>query len=218
MLEYNRLNFYDAEFPEDIKKVILNFASENHIEINSRFWDIGDLREEPSLLPAQFGGGKNYEGNDNEKQRYKSIKDLYWDIEEYNEYKEFFISIDEKYYVNLVVTNNGNTFDEDIDVKLIVDNGVVIHPEDITLPGINIIEDILKMNVIEYVYKVKSNDIISPYPDYPNVIPNYRYDIPSPFGKSDHEEYEEQKEQFEDDINRVFCYKYYYRFPFNFSL
>ena len=209
MLEYNKLSFYDAGFSDEIKKVVLDFAFENHIEIDSRFWNIGDLKEGPSILPANFGGSKNYEGSEEEKQRYKCIKELYWDIEEYNEYKEFFTSIDEKFYINLVVTNMGNTFDEDIDIKLIVNNGTAVLPEEIITPGINIIEDILKMNVIEFAYKPKSSDIIFSYPDYPKIIPNYRYDIPSPFGKSVHEEYDEQKEQFEDDINRVFCYKFY---------
>ena len=199
----------DADISDDIKQTISAFAIENGLTIVTDFWNVGNLKKGLSALATPFGNNIRFDGKEEEKDRYNRIEELYWDIEEYNEYKEFFASIDEKYYINLVVTNMGNTFDEDIDIKLIVNNGTAVLPEEIITPGINIIEDILKMNVIEFAYKPKSSDIIFSYPDYPKIIPNYRYDIPSPFGKSVHEEYEEQKEQFEDDINRVFCYKFY---------
>lgn len=199
----------DADISDDIKQTISAFAIENGLTIVTDFWNVGNLKNGLSALTAPFGSGMRFDGKEEEKARYKNIEDLYWDIQEYNEYKEFFTYIDKKYNINLVVTNMGNTFDEDIDIKLIVNNGIVVLPKDIMTPGINIIEDILKMHVMEYAYKPESNDIIFPYPDYPTVIPNYKYDIPYPLGKSALKEYEDQKEQFEDDINRIFCYKYY---------
>ena len=202
-------NLMDADISDDVKKAITDFSSKNGFYLVPDFWNVGNLKEGLYALVTPLGGRTQFYGKDEEKERYNKIKELYWNIIEYNEYKEFFGSIDEKYYVTLVVSNKGTTFDEDIDIKLIVDNEVVVLPEDIMRPGINIIEDILKMNFIEYVYTLESNDIIFAYPDYPIVIPNYRNDIPSPFGKSAQEEYEEQKKQFEDDVNRIFCYKYF---------
>lgn len=202
----------DADISDEIKNVILDFATENNIIVEPIFWNVGNLRKGLLPIPAQFGGGTSFDGKEEEKQRYKSIEDLYLDIEEYLEYKEFFSSIDKQYFVSLVVSNFGNTFDEDIDVKLIIDRGLLIQPKNIVIPDINIIEDILEMNFIEFVYKIKNNDTINPYPDYPTdpdyspVMPELGYNI---LGRSAREEYEEQKEQYEDDLNRVFCYQYF---------
>lgn len=119
----------DADISDNIKETISDFALENGLTLVSDFWNVGNLKKGRSALAATFGGGMAFDGNEEEKERYESIEKLYWDIREYNEYKKFFISFDEKYYVNLVVTNMGSTFDEDIDVKLIVNNGIVVLPE-----------------------------------------------------------------------------------------
>ena len=207
MQAFSLSDLHDADISDEMKRVITDFAIENDITIEPSFWNVGNLKQGTSIIPAQLGGGATLSGSQEEQQRYKRLKKLYWDIEEYMEYKAFFAFMDEKYYVSLVVSNDGNTFDEDIDIKITVDKGFIVHPDDIILPGINIIEEILKIGFIEFAFTIKSNDIIAQYPEYSVTMPKYR--VPVPFGKSAHEEYEEQKENFEDEINRIFCYNYY---------
>lgn len=45
--------------------------------------------------------------------RYYAIQELYWVISEYQEYKQFFMRIDQQNLVELVVANDGDTFDEE---------------------------------------------------------------------------------------------------------
>ncbi len=209
MSAYKPSDLHNEIISDKMKTVITNFASENSIVIEPSFWNVGNLKKVNSLLSPPFGGGVNLLGNQEEKQRYESIKKLYWDIQEYLEYIDFFSYVDKNYYVNLVVTNNGNTFDEDIDVKIMVDKGLIVHPDDIILPDINIIENILKIGFIEFAFTIKENDIINSYSEYPTIMQGYNYSDLYPFGKSATEEYKEQKEEFKDEINRVFCYKYF---------
>ncbi len=207
----NLSNLQKAEISDKVKKVILDFSLQNSITIEPDFWNVGNLKMAISPLPTQFGGGTSFVGRNEEEQRYKSIEDLYWCIKEYLEYKEFFSIIDEQYHVNLVVSNYGNTFDEDIDVKLIIDHGLIVHPKDIKIPGINIIEEVLKIGFIEFAYKIPNDDTINPYPDYSPVTHHLPNPYPTLLGKSINEEYEEHQEQYEDRLNRIFCYQYFFK-------
>ena len=135
---------------------------------------------------------------------------MYWEIREYEEYKVFFTSIDNQSFVNLVLTNNGDTFDEDIDVKLIIKKGCVLEIKDIAVPGINIIEEVLKMKFLDYVYEIKSSDTIDCYKGYSLQSPELNYTIPDPFSRvSIQDEYQKHKQQYNDDLERIFCYEYF---------
>ena len=199
----------DADIPEQWKITIIEFANINKIEIETQFWNVGNLKKKVSRLASPFGG-TTFEGNEDEKSRYDAIKNLYWEIREYEEYKVFFASIDNQGFVNLVLTNIGNTFDEDIDVKLIIKKGCVLERKDIAVPGINIIEEILKMKFLDYAYEIENSDTIDSYSGYPLQSPNFNYKIPDPFGRvSVQEEYKEHKQQYNDDLERIFCYEYF---------
>ena len=201
----------DADIPEQWKITILEFANKNEIQIEEQFWNLGNLKKKVSLLVSPFGGGgTTFEGNEDEKKRYEAIENLYWEIREYEEYKVFFNSIDNQGFVNLVLTNIGNTFDEDIDVKLIIKKGYVLERKDIAAPGINIIEEILKMKFLYYAYKIKNSDTIESYSGYPLQSPKFNYEIPDPFGRvSVQDKYKEHKRQYYDDLERIFCYEHF---------
>ncbi|MHB1453778.1 MAG: hypothetical protein ACYCYM_07485 [Saccharofermentanales bacterium] len=201
----------DADIPEQWKIPIIEFANKNEIQIETQFWNVGNLKKKVSLLVSPLGGGgTNFEGNEDEKKRYDSIENLYWEIREYEEYKVFFALIDSKGFVNLVLTNIGNTFDEDIDVKLIIKKGCVLERKDIAVPDINIIEEILKMKFLDYAYEIENSDTICSYIGYPLQSSNFKYKIPDPFGRvSVHEEYKEHKQQYYNDLERIFCYEYF---------
>lgn len=208
MTTFNISDLSDVKFTDDQKKVITDFAHSNNITIAPAFWNIGNLKEPLFSSPLLR---TNYTGSDEEIKRYKSVMELYWNITEYLEYKEFFSYIDKQYYVELVVSNNGNTFDEDIDIKFKIKNGIIIEPKDITIPGINIIENVLQNGYLEDIFTIQTDDSIYPYSNYPTIVPPFNHNIPLPFGKSVIEEYEENKEQFSEEINRIFCYNYFYK-------
>lgn len=200
----------DADIPERWKKTITEFALENNISLDPRFWNVGNLKEKTLMMVPFYGSGTSFDGSEEEKHRYDAIQKLYWDIVEYQEYKQFFMRIDQQNLVDLVVANSGDTFDEDIDVKLIIKKGNILNPNDIPIPGINIIEEILQMNFLEYVYEVKASDTIDSYTGYPLQKPNFDYQIPDIFGRvSAQDEYKKHKEQFKNELERIFCYQHY---------
>ena len=111
----------DVNISERWKETILKFCERNNIEIPEQFWYVGNLKQSSMILSTPLSNNSpSLEGNDAEQQRYKSIQKLYWDIVEYNEYLMFFSRIDTQKFVRLVVANTGTTFDEDIDIKLII--------------------------------------------------------------------------------------------------
>lgn len=201
----------DADIPEQWKITILEFADKNAIQINKQFWNVGNLKKKVSLVVSPLGGGgTTFEGNEDEKKRYDDIENLYWKVKEYKEYKEFFTWIDNQGFASLVLTNIGNTFDEDIDVKLIIKKGCVLERKDIAVPGINIIEEILKLKLLSYAYKIKNSDTIDSYSGYPLQSSNFNYNITDPFGRvSVQAQYKEHKRHYYDDLEHIFCYEFF---------
>ena len=200
----------DADIPEKWKETITEFALENNISLDSRFWNVGNLKKKTSLVVPFYSNGTSFDGSEEEKHRYDAIQELYWDIIEYQEYKQFFMRIDQQNLVELVVANDGDTFDEDIDIKLIIKKGNILHQNDIPIPGINVIEEILQMNFLEFVYEIKTSDTIDSYTGYPLQKPNLDYQVPDLFGRTSvQDEYKKHKDQFENELERIFCYQHY---------
>ena len=199
----------DADIPEKWKETITEFALENNISLDSRFWNVGNLKKKTSF-GMSYSNGTSFDGSEEEKHRYDTIQKLHWDIIEYQEYKQFFMRIDQQNLVKLVVANDGDTIDEDIDIKLIIKKGNILHQNDIPIPGINVIEEILQMNFLEYVYEIKVSDTIYSYTGYPLQKPNLDDQMPDLLGRaSAQDEYKKHKDQFENELERIFCYQHY---------
>lgn len=204
-------NLLDVNIPDTWKIEIREFADKNGLELEDQFWNLGNLKRSEVVLASLFNDGLILEGTDKEKQRYKAMEKLYWDILEYKEYIAFFSAIDQNGYIELVVANTGSTFDEDVDVKISIKKGCICKEEEIAIPGINIMEEIMKMQFCDGIFKIESDDIIDGYSGYPEK--NFDYmpiDIPRTlFGKSEQEKYNEDKEEYFDELKDIFCYGYY---------
>lgn len=108
------------------------------------------------------------------------------------------------------MANIGDTFDEDIDVKIIIKKNHVCKIKDIAIPESNIIEEILKMRFLEYAYQIDSNDVVVEYTGYPLQTPSMPLITENPFNRpSAQEEYNRNKEEYIKNLNRIFCYEYY---------
>ena len=94
----------------------------------------------------------------------------------------------------MVVANTGTTFDEDIDIKLIVKKDCLLTLNDFPIPDINIIDEILEMDFLEFAYELKETDSISKYSDYPVTPANFDYRTPDSFNRvSASDEYKKAK-------------------------
>lgn len=198
----------NAEIREEWKDKILSFANRLGVVIDDTFWNVGNLTISKSLLNPMLGGGYSLNGSENEKQHYSEIKDIYWKIEELDEYREFLGVIDSYKIVELVLANDGTTFDEDIDVKLHVGKGNIVKKEELPIPGILTIDDFIEMQFTESVFKMRETDSVIGYVGYPMLPPRINYRINTPFNQpSAEEEYEDSKQKYEDSINQIFCYE-----------
>lgn len=173
------------------------------------FWNVGNLTKTQSLLnPMLGGGGPTYDGTVEEKDRYNKLEELYWKIEELNEYNKYFRAIDDYQLVELVLSNSGTDIDEDIDIKLRFEKGKLVRNHDIPVPGKMIIDTILDMKFIEMVLKEKETESINAYSDYPMMPQRFSYHITNPFNQlSASQEYEDSKEKYTDIINNLCCFE-----------
>jgi hypothetical protein len=180
------ISLKDADIPNSWKETISKFAEEYQVKINDDFWNVGDLKIRIPSVVLPFGNsGSVLEGTDEEKERYDLLRNLYWDIVSYNEYIDYFSYIDKLNFAKLAISNTGHSFDEDIDVKLIIPKGYALKHLDLPYPGINIIEELLDMEFIDYLFSIQENDIVEGYAYYPVLPPHYE-DILSvnPFNKT----------------------------------
>lgn len=197
----------DSEMTSSEKETILKYAEKHKVDLPEGFWNVGNLTKTQALLsPMLGGGGPTYNGTDEEKERYDKLEDLYWKIEELNEYIEYFSVIDNYQLIKLVLSNLGTDIDEDIDVKLRFEKGKLVR--NIPAPGILIIDTILDMKFIDMVLKEKETDSISAYSDYPIMPQRFSYHMTNPFNQpSATQEYEESKEKYTDIVNNLYCFE-----------
>ena len=200
----------EADIPDEWKMTINRFADELKIDIPDDFWNVGNLKKSVLNLSPMLGGGISYSGSDEEKSRFNSLQDLYWNVREFNEYQNYFRILDSFHLLRLVVANTGTSFDEDIDVKLILEKGLYVKGNSLPIPGRNIIEELLEIKFIENSYKIKATDKVDAFSGYPVHMPRVNFKINDPFHqKSDKEEYDDNVEQYSDTIKEVFCYDFY---------
>lgn len=194
-IEENEIYISDYE-----QKTICNFAKDNEIEIDkSSFFDLAGLKKQRSTImlhPAKLVGSNNA------IEKLDKIKKLFEDIREYNQWISYSKELNLKYYLWLCLSNGGNRYDEDIDVKLFIKEGLLCIPEEIPVPGQHIIERCT--NEILPVFKGEPSLSINAYEEYPleTYIPVLPYSTVE-------ERTEQMREKFRSSINNIFVYEFY---------
>lgn len=204
-------NFIDAEIDNSNRETILNFAQRNNIVIDDDFWNVGELKKQGTVLFSPFGSNEvQFEGTDTEKDRYKLLMDIYWKIIDYNEYINYFTVLSNKKYIRCVLSNIGTTFDEDVDIKLIIEKDCICSPNSIPIPEINIIEEINDMNLLDNLFNISENESIDAYSGFCSLPQDYSDMLPSTnlFNTMNAaEQYKKDKRKYNNKVNNIFCYK-----------
>lgn len=196
---------------EEIKKVIADFTQENDISFNAEeFFFIGDLIKQQQALgggPLGMDRSFKYVGTEEEKKKYKLIKEIYLEIDKYSQYVQFFSEISKKYNIELALSNSGTNYDEDVDVKIFVKKGLLCLGKHLPFPG----DDILPMitNALEGMFKSKKSVSINEYNDYPIIPRNLSVPAFGLNGISYEEEVKSNKIEFRNKIESLFCYEYF---------
>ncbi|MFX3636865.1 MAG: hypothetical protein ACE3L7_02300 [Candidatus Pristimantibacillus sp.] len=173
-----------------IKNTIKEHLVQNGIVFDEdTFFYLGDLRLKSNLITQSFGGQGNMIGNENEKKKHSLLMNLYWKIDKIYQFNKYFSQIDSKHMVDLVLDNSGEKFDEDIDVKLFIEQGYLCYPEDLPFPE-DALWDIDEL--YQSIYKSKETPYIAEYKD------QYKFQIePINFPL-----YPMMKESFQEKIGR----------------
>ena len=200
---------YDkCRYPNEWKQVIIAFCNRFDEIIEEDFWNVGNLKISQPLVNPMFGGGSSLRGEDDEKRHYEEIRDIYWKIKELNEYRQYLGALDSYKIVDFIVSNDGTTYDEDIDIKLIVSKGKIVNKEKLPIPGVNIIDTLLEMHFARSAFQIKATDEIDSYSGYSLMPTRFDYTFTNPLNlPSAREEYESSKIKYMDEINRLFCYE-----------
>ena len=207
--KFTNLEYQEVKIDDDTMQSIINYCSKKSITLKDGFWNLGNLKKvkKDTITFSIYSNSNsdNLEGTEDEKQKYKLLKELAFDIHKYNDYIKYFTTINSYSYFSLYIKNIGTTFDEDIDISIAVPKQCLIKNNEIPIPGIACIEDINKCKLVNAIFCSSPNANIERYSDYPiqQFIPN-----PLPtilIGSS----YEQEKEKYLDDIKEIFCYKYY---------
>lgn len=195
---------------EKEKKEILKYFVEKNITVTNGFWDLGSLSIHKSVITLPYSNGESLEGTIEEEEKYKLIQKLYWTILDYSSYEEYFGEVDKMATINLTISNNGATFDEDIDIKIIVESGVIYKLDDFPIPESNIIEEVNNMNIVNLFFEADESDTIEKYSGYPIDIEIPQVPIIAyPYGESIQDKIERNQSKYNDKLEKIFCYKYF---------
>ncbi|MCY8944318.1 hypothetical protein [Bacillus atrophaeus] len=192
------LNEKEVHISDYEKETIRNFAKDNKIEIDFNFFDLAGLKMQKNNLMQSV----NFVGSSKAKEKYKIISQLFEKIEKYNEWGSYFEKLDSVFYLRLCLSNQGNRYDEDIDVKLFIKEGFLCKLEDIPVPGPYIIEEC--EDSILRLYKGKSSLSINAYDEYPSetIMPILPYPSKEEIAK-------QKREEFKKSLENIFVYEHY---------
>ena len=200
------IKYKKVEIDEEQRSLVYTFCEKHDTYLNSDFYFLGNLQREINFAPfASFVNSTAfYLGSESEQEKYNLLEDLLDKLREYNHIIEFLGSIDSMPYVSLQIENQGNTFDEDIDVKLFIEQECFADIDDIPEPGLFFLEEAVKLKVPKALFCGHHDADIEDFSNYP-VVPYIPQAIPNPF-KSIDEEISEQREEYQEMIESAFCY------------
>ncbi|MBO3790249.1 hypothetical protein J5M77_07385 [Bacillus amyloliquefaciens] len=193
------LNGKEVYISDYEKETIRKFAKDNMIEIDDfSFFDLAGLKVQKNIIMQSV----NFVGSTKAKEKYKEISELVDKIEKFNEWISYVEKLDSVHYLRLCLSNQGNRYDEDIDVKLFIKEGFLCKPEDIPVPGYQIMEEC--EDSILRLYKGKSSLSINAYDEYPSetIMPILPYPSKGEIEK-------QKREEFKKSLENIFIYEHY---------
>lgn len=197
-----------VEIDETQRNLVSGFCKKHGINVNRDFYFLGNLQREIvfTLMPALGNSSSSYLGSEAEKEKYELLKDLISRLYEYNHVIEFFGSIDSMPCVALKIENQGNTFDEDIDVKLFIEQKCYANIDHIPKPDVYFLEEAVNLEMPKTIFCDHRDADAEDYSNYP--VSPYIPQMPPVLFKSKDEKVSEQREKYQEMMEYVFCYDF----------
>ena len=212
---YNRsetpyaISFYKpVEIDENTKEFIISMAKHLDIKIEDNFFNLGNLCRNTMSVPSIMGGGSTFDGSKVELKKYNDIIKLEKQIRALLGWLPIERTFEKLTCIKLALSNEGTTFDEDIDIELEVKTEMLLRHDKF---------EILPEGSLEYVGDdyISLDDLFSikasaKYMDYESSIqtpsaPSY---VPTPnsglfYNSRDYEE------EYLDMLDTIFDYQFY---------
>ena len=122
-----------VELDKSTIDIINGVAEKLEINLNDSFFDIGDLSESPLLSNTPFGG-RELKGTTEEKEKYNAIVSIKNDIYTMIGHIQMEQYYDKFFGVELLISNDGTNYDEDIDIEIFIPKGKYIDVMSIPVP------------------------------------------------------------------------------------
>jgi len=198
-----------ASISDDDRDVIQEFCTLHDIDLDSDFWYFGRLQIETSQIYNIIGGehSRPLVGTDDERQKYELIREIISDIYLYNDSANYYKKMDAIPYVELIVNNEGTTFDEDIEISLNLPHNSLMKIDDFPFPLLEL-EDIIDNDHIDSWFRPVTTASIGGFdysPSYDSTASTYIPPAGLLFQQRDYDaEYEQKKEEYYDRIIELF--------------
>ena len=115
-----------VKIDEESRTTIELFAEKLNIQLSEDFFELGDVRRDhPLALETTVSG------NDRGQEKYAQIHSLLENIESYERLVPVDKAFDYIYHIRLALNNTGNSFDENITVRLIIDRESLLLHDDL---------------------------------------------------------------------------------------
>lgn len=191
------------ELEEEDIKIVNMFVEHNSMKINKDFFDIGDVGYF-SIMPGQG----NYTGTNKSIEKYEILSEIIDDVKEYYQVLEYKRHLNNLYFIELVVSNLGNSHDELVDVSIQLPKNKIVLNGEFPVPQYKFLEK-FKGNIISTLYAIKESYNTNKY--NPNSIVNPQVHIPTPsipiMLGTYRESYESLKEDYLNEIDDYFDYE-----------
>jgi hypothetical protein len=120
-------NYFTSQIPvvfQDEKRDLIKYCAKKlGIELTDNFFSLGSLMEEPYSTPT---GYQPMKGSADEQNKYNDLNKLYKAVGYFFAVDSFREEYDELQHIRLAVSNNGTTFDEDIEITLCFPQNMLI--------------------------------------------------------------------------------------------
>lgn len=152
-----------VELHENAIKLIKLMAERLEISLPEHFFSLGNLQENSIAVSTIMSGSRSFYGTHDEKEKYNKLIRLYHEIEDLLGWVPFDNVYTALPCVKLAVSNEGTTFDEDIDVALRISKNDILIPKQLPIPTDCGCESIIKNYSLSELFGIPSTQYYNDY-------------------------------------------------------